>query len=104
MVVLAVLQLALALHVRNTLTDCASEGARHGASARRSTADAEARTRQLISSAVSPRYAQDVSAAMVNVDGVDMVRVTVKTTMPLFGLAGGNTTMVVTGHGIEDAT
>ena len=40
-----VLQLAVVLHVRATLVDCASEGARLGALADRSPADGAARTR-----------------------------------------------------------
>ncbi|MET0782884.1 MAG: TadE/TadG family type IV pilus assembly protein, partial [Leifsonia flava] len=45
---LAVVQLALALHVRNTVIDAAAEGARYAALADNTLADGEERTRMLI--------------------------------------------------------
>ena len=47
---LAVFQLGLALHIRNTLIACASEGARYGARADATPADGERRARELIRS------------------------------------------------------
>ena len=54
-VFLAVFQLGLALHVRNTLVSCAAEGARYGAREGSSPEQGAARARDLISSALSER-------------------------------------------------
>jgi Flp pilus assembly protein TadG len=58
---LGVLQLALALHVRNTVLDAAAEGARYGALADNEPADALPRTVELISTAVGPDFARDIT-------------------------------------------
>ena len=62
MIFAATLQLALALHVRNTLIDAAAAGARYGTLADRSPEDGVERTRRIVSGALGPRYAQDVVA------------------------------------------
>ena len=89
---LAVVQLALALHVRNTLLDAAAEGARFAALAGSSASDGTARTRDLIAAAISADYARDVTAGTTSFAGVPTVEVTVRATLPvvgLLGLAGG---------------
>ena len=50
---LAIVQLTLVLHVRNTLIDAAASGARYGTLADRSAADAKDRTVQLITAALN---------------------------------------------------
>ena len=57
----SVLQLALALHVRNTVLDAASEGARFAALADNAPADGVARCRTLIALAIGGDYARDVT-------------------------------------------
>lgn len=84
----AVLQLGVALHVRNTLISCASEGARLGARADASPGDGAARARLLISRAISDAYARDVSAGVETADGVQVVVVRVHAPMPVIGLLG----------------
>ncbi len=98
----AVLQVALALHVRSTLTDCAAEGARYGALADRGPAAGAERTRELIEMSVSPRFAQDVSAEAVEVDGLPVVRVEVRAALPVIGLLGPGGTLVVDGHALRE--
>ncbi|WP_279403307.1 pilus assembly protein, partial [Arthrobacter sp. JCM 19049] len=51
---LSIVQLALALHVRNTLIDAATNGARYGALANRSVEDGRQRTAMLISQSLNP--------------------------------------------------
>lgn len=97
-----VLQLALALHVRSTLVDCAAEGARYAALADRSPADGAARTRELITMSLSARFAQDVVADTVDVDGTAMVRVTVTAGLPVLGLLGPAGSLTVDGHALEE--
>lgn len=95
---IAIVQLTLVLHVRNTLIDAASSGARYGTLADRSPADAAARTSSLISGAISSTYAQDVSVNQVNRGGAIVLQVTVRAPIPVVGLIGLAGTMEVTGH------
>lgn len=80
-----VFQLGFALHVRNTVISCASEGARLGARADASPADGVARTRELIGSSLSARYAESVGADVEAVDGVQVVVVRVSAPLPVLG-------------------
>ncbi|MFD1575008.1 TadE/TadG family type IV pilus assembly protein [Agromyces cerinus subsp. nitratus] len=95
---LAVIQLALALHVRNTVLDAAAEGARHAALAGSSEEAGIARTRELIGMAVSTDYADDIEAGVSTVDGIGMVSVTVRAPLPVIGLLGIDRALEVTGH------
>lgn len=98
----AVLQLTLALHVRNTLVDCAAEGARYGAVSGRGTDDAVARTRQLAGQSLSDSYAQDVTAARTVRGGLDVIEVRVSAPLPVLGLIGPADRLVVTGHALVE--
>jgi Flp pilus assembly protein TadG len=100
---LAVLQLGLAIHVRNTLVASAAEGARHAANADRDLADGERRTRTLISQALSRTLVQQVSSRYVQSGGVQLVEVEVSATLPVFGLLGIERGLTVTGHAIDEA-
>ncbi|WP_277985242.1 TadE/TadG family type IV pilus assembly protein [Agromyces binzhouensis] len=95
---LAVVQLALALHVRNTVLDAAAEGARYAALAGSSPAAGIERTRLLIDAAIAAEYAADVSAATTTVGGVPAIAVTVRTSLPVIGLLGPERGLEVTGH------
>lgn len=96
--VLAVVQLALALHVRNTVLDAAAEGARFGALADNVPADGVVRTRELIAEAVGADYAGDVSVATGEWMGHPALTVTVRTTLPVIGLLGVPSGLEVSGH------
>jgi Flp pilus assembly protein TadG len=101
----AILQLSLALHVRNVLVDCASEGARLGALADRDPQAGATRTRELIRSELADRYAERVSAGPAQVDGLDTVEVRVEAPLPVIGLFGIGRTLTVSGHALaEDVT
>lgn len=67
---LAVVQLALVLHVRNTLIDAAASGARYGTLADRGAGDARERTAQLIGVALTPEFARDVSTGEASYGGI----------------------------------
>ena len=99
-IVVALIQVTLALHVRNTLIDSASEGARHAALAGSSADAGVARTRELIGLTVSPRYAEDVSATTI-VDGAGgTVEVRVSAPLPVIGLLGPGGVVTVFGHAV----
>ena len=97
-----VVQLALVQHIRNTLTDCASEGARFGALADRTPEDGADRTRDLIRVSLAPRFAQDVEADVIVADGVEMVEVRVTAPLPLVGLLGTADALTVRGHAVRE--
>ncbi|WP_239070766.1 pilus assembly protein [Cellulomonas chitinilytica] len=98
----AVLQLAVVQHVRNTLVDCAAEGARYAALSGHVPSDGEARTRALIEQALSATYARDVTAVRTTVDGVDVVDVRVTSPLPVVGLVGPGGQLTVHGHALEE--
>lgn len=100
--VLGLVQVALVLHVRNTLTAAASEGARYAATVDRAPQDGVARTRAQISRAVADRYAADVSGSDVLVDGVPTVEIRVHASVPALGLWGPGVGIEVTGHAVRE--
>ena len=95
---LAILQLTLVLHVRNTLIDAAASGARYGTLADRSSEDARARTAQLIGMALNPGFATDVTTAEATYQGVRTLQVTVRAPLPVIGLIGPGALLEVSGH------
>ena len=95
---LSVMQLGLALHIRNTVLDAAAEGARFAALADNSLTDGVARTRNLIGAALGPDYATDVSASLGSYLGHPAAAVTVRTPLPLLGLVGIDGGLEVVGH------
>lgn len=100
---LGVLQVALVLHVRNTLTAAASEGARYAATADRPLEAGAARTRQQIAGALAARFARDVTVVPAAVQGAPGVEVRVAAEVPPLGLWGPGVRLVATGHAIEEA-
>ena len=97
-VTLSVIQLGLALLIRNTVLDAASEGARYGALADNTIADGVDRTRDLITTALGPGYARDITVARGSYNGFPADIVTVRTPLPLFGLVGIPNGLEVHGH------
>jgi Flp pilus assembly protein TadG len=85
---LAVFQLGLALHIRNTLISCASEGARYGARADATPQDGVDRARQMISASLTDRYADNVTATTTTVDGVLVLQIRVEAPLPVLGALG----------------
>ena len=99
---LAVLQLGLALHVRNTLLASASEGARVAANADRDPIDGEDVTRRLIRDSLADSFARGVSSGFETVDGVVTVYVQVETTLPVVGLLGPPRGLRIRAHAVEE--
>jgi Flp pilus assembly protein TadG len=100
---LGIAQLALVLHVRNTLAAAASEGARYAATYDRGPADGALRTRAAISTALAARFATDVRASTTGVDGFPGVVVRVEADVPALGLWGPAVALRVEGHAVEEA-
>lgn len=99
---LGILQVALVLHVRNTLTSAASEGARYAATADRPLDAGVARTRAQIAGAIAARFAERVTAVPDSVLGAPGVRVDVVADVPPLGLWGPAVRLTVSGHAIEE--
>lgn len=99
---LGILQVALVMHVHNTLASAASEGARYAATLDHGPADGVARTRSQIAGALAARFARDVSAGPAMVDGTPGVVVVVRATVPALGLGGPGVTLTVAGHAVEE--
>ncbi len=95
---IAIVQLTLVLHVRNTLIDAAASGARYATLADRSPADAAARTSSLISGAISSEYAGDITVSEERRGDLAVLQVTVRAPIPVIGLIGPAGTMEVTGR------
>jgi Flp pilus assembly protein TadG len=100
--VLGIIQVGLVLHVRNTLTAAASDGARYGAALDHTPDDGAQRTRDLIEGAIAGRYADDVSATATDVDGYPGVEVRVHAEVPALGLFGPAVQLDVEGHAVQE--
>ena len=94
----AIIQLALILHVRNTLIDAAASGARYGTLADRGADDARRRTSELIGTALSADFARDIQTREVVFQGLRTLEVTVRAPLPVIGLIGPPEGLEVTGH------
>lgn len=100
---LAVFQLGLTLHTRNTLISCASEGARFGARADAVPGQGVSRTKDLIGQSLSRQYARNVTARETVVGGVRVVEVRVVAPIPVVGLLGPDDRLDVVGRAFVEA-
>ena len=101
---LVVLQVGLALHVRNVLVASAAE-ARYAANADRGAADGERRTRQAVASALSQRVADRMTytvSEVIGPGGATVVEVRVHGPLPVVLLPAVPFTLTVRGHALEE--
>jgi hypothetical protein len=101
--VLGILQVALVMHVRNTLAAAASEGARYAATQGGSPAEGVSRTRSQIDAGISGDFARDIDVRQVVVGGVASVEVVVRASVPALGLGGPGVELVVEGHAVAES-
>jgi Flp pilus assembly protein TadG len=95
---LAVLQLGLAVYVRNVVHDAAVEGAHYAALADTTVAQGADRTRTIIARTIGEDYAGGVAVHETARLGHAVIEVTVRTTLPLVGLLGIPAALEVTAH------
>ena len=95
---LGVLQLGLAIYVRNVVHDAAVEGAYYAALADTTLGDGAARTSEIVGRTIGADYAAEVSVVEAGEFGYRSVAVTVRATLPLVGLLGAPQTLEVTAH------
>ncbi|CAB5001932.1 unannotated protein [freshwater metagenome] len=100
-VALAVLQLALALHVRATLTSAAAEGARAAALAGSDLAAGEHRARAILQENIAAGVVKDITVQREWHGGALVISVEIEAALPLIGLYGP-TQMSVIGHALQE--
>lgn len=100
---LAVLQLALAVYVRNVVHDSAVEGAYYAALADTSLAEGAERTRIAITRAIGAEYAEEISVERSDPQGQATIDVRVRTTLPVIGLLGIPYGLEVEAHAPEES-
>lgn len=97
---LGIFQLALVLHVRNTLASAAAEGARHAATLGATPEGGREKAREQIDGALSGRYADDITIQRVEVAGAPAYKVTIRADVPALGLGGPGVGLSVSGNAI----
>ncbi|NQX12872.1 pilus assembly protein [Microbacteriaceae bacterium VKM Ac-2855] len=95
---LGVLQFALAVHVRNTAIDAAGAGARFGGLVGNSAVDGVRRTEDLLRAQLGDGFDATVTSAVETRDGRELIAVTVRAPLPVVGLLGPPTALDVIGH------
>jgi hypothetical protein len=101
--ILALGQVAFALHIRNTLVSAAGEGARFAAAANQTPDGGVEHTRALIRASLPDEYAEDVHGDYESVAGVQTVVITVHANLPLFGWLGPSHVLTLSGHAMEES-
>lgn len=91
-----------ALHIRNTLLQCAVEGARYGARADVADGAAVGRAQTLIRDFTTHAYAGDVSERTTTVGGSQVVEVTVRAPLPVIGTLGPPGVVTVQGRAYKE--
>ncbi|MEV8174971.1 TadE/TadG family type IV pilus assembly protein [Microbacterium sp. NPDC079176] len=100
---LAVMQLALAVYVRNVVHDAAVEGAHYAALADTPMEQGVERARAAITLAVGAEYAHDVTAVRSTALDRATIEVRVRTTLPVIGLLGVPFALEVQAHAPEES-
>lgn len=99
--VFAIAQVALVMHVRNTMTAAASDGARAAASLDAPIGEARARAREVLRTTLADRYAEDVSVREAQVDGIPVIEVRVSAEVPPLGLWGPGVDVDAVGRAVR---
>jgi Flp pilus assembly protein TadG len=100
--VIGILQLALVLHVRNTLASAAAEGARHAAVAGSSAPAGQAKVQELVSGALSADFVRSVSVRPALVGGAPGYEAVVTADVGLLGFGGAGVPVRVSGHAVAE--
>ena len=100
--VVGILQLALVLHVRNTLASAAAEGARHAAVAGSSAPAGRAKVEELVDGALSQDFVRSVTVRPAPVGGVPGYETVVEAEVGILGFGGAGVAVRVTGHAIAE--
>ena len=99
---LGILQVGLVLHVRNTLTSAASEGARYAARVDRGLEDGRAMAREQVAGALTGELRPVVTARDTVVQGQPGIEVRVAADVPALGVWGPAVHLDVSGHAVKE--
>ncbi len=100
--VLGIAQVGLVLHVRNTLTAAASDGARAAAPWGATPAEGVERARELIRGGLADHYADHVTATTTSLGGVPATEVVVRAHIPALGILGPSIELTAEGHAVQE--
>lgn len=100
---LAVMQLAVAVYVRNVVHDAAVDGAYYAALADTTTEQGAERAREVITRAVGAAYAEDVTVIRSMSLAQPTIEVRIRTTLPVIGLLGVPLALEVQAHAPEES-
>ncbi|MDO5720428.1 MAG: TadE/TadG family type IV pilus assembly protein [Actinomycetaceae bacterium] len=103
-IVLGLMQLAFALHVRNIAIDAASEGARYASLSGASLIEGEARTRALLNAGLHADRIDVIEAHTEIQSGAPLIVMTVSTHLPVLGPFGPARTLTVRAHAWKEPT
>lgn len=84
----ALLQLSLVLHVRNTLSSAAAEGARRAAVVGATPEDGTSKAAEQIVGTLNEKYADDISIERTTLGGAPAYRIVITAEVPALGLGG----------------
>ena len=98
---LAIVQIALAVHVRSTLTSAAAEGARAAALAGADPVAGIRRAQTLLADTLSEDVVRDVGARTDRVGTLTVMVVRIEAVLPLVGLLGPDT-LAVEGRAVQE--
>lgn len=101
--VLGLIHVGITLHVRNTLSSAASEGARHAAREGAVLEDGRRVTRERVGQTLADGYLSEVSAGATVVDGSSGVVVRARAEVPALGLFGPSLSFEVSGRAVNEA-
>lgn len=101
LLLLAVVQVGLALHVRATLQSAAAEGARVAAVSGGDPGVARRRIEQSLASSLADGVVESVDVRPVTSGGLRTVEVEIRARLPLVGLLGPSG-LAVTGHALDE--
>ena len=102
MVVLALMQIAFALHTRNVVTSAAGEGARRAALMGASLADGTERVHQLLDQTLGVSGDAHISTHSIMRAGQEMIEVRITTAIPILLTWGPAGSLTVSGHALKE--
>ncbi|MFS3128081.1 TadE family protein [Nocardioides sp. Bht2] len=100
--VLGIIQVAVVLHVRNTLTSAATEGARYAGRSDVGLEAGERYARERAEAVVADRFLHGVEARSLRLDGAEVIEVRITAEVPALGLFGPSVRLEVEGHGLKE--
>lgn len=98
--VLGILQVALVLHVRNTVASALAEGARYAATWEATPQDGLAKAQEQYAAAVSSELVGTPRVELVEVEGLPAYRMSARVRVPALGLGGPAITFEVSGNAV----